>query len=81
MKKKKITTFGKFRLLANKYVIKTYGSSLSELMIDDEDVQCAFDNGDTPEGYIDWMGEKYGLTKKEDFTLEKANRVMGNFIK
>lgn len=54
---------------AEKYLKEVYG-------LEPEDVDL--EKTDTIED-VEWIAEKYGLTKKEDMTLKKATQVLKRF--
>jgi len=56
----------------------TYGIGSSDCT-DGDMLATAQEDGDTPQQFVDYIGEKYGLTKAKDFTLEKATSFMRRF--
>lgn len=78
MKKKKLTVDQMIKEV-NKILTDEYGSTMADLMLDEkEEMTRAVENGDSPREWVDWFAGKYGLTKKENFTLAMAARVMGS---
>lgn len=73
--------FEQFKTQALAYLKNVYSIEFGDLGITDETIKQSIACGETPIQFIDWYAEKYGLTKREDLTIEDAMQILKQFKK
>ena len=61
------------------YCQATYGLSAGWVIGDTTHIESAYERGETHTELADYYGEKYGLTKRTDWTMERATAILKGF--
>lgn len=73
-------TFEKYKATADAYCKAKYSGTLTELMIDEEEIKAAHDDCEPPVTFVERIAEKCDWTPIEDMSVEKAYKIMKPFL-
>lgn len=64
--KKNTQTFKSYKESVDRWFKKLYACDSKALMISDEEIREAMNDGSDPREYVDWYGEKYDLFRNDN---------------
>lgn len=60
------------------YMKAKYGGTSADMMIDEDEITQARDDGDTPTQFVDFMADKYGWKETKGMTLAEVRKAITN---
>lgn len=61
-------------------MMERYGVDTFDTGIEPDELAGAQEEGCSPKEFVQWFGDKYGLTRREDMTPQKALAIMQRHI-